>query len=445
MDIQELHNKLSKQCSNHYRINEILPFAYPYRRLIIDVTVNKNPDKAIQQVYSVFLRTILSGYNKDEDIINFLGLQKEDFILRELYFLREKGYLDIVSGIWYVTESGKEFIKDNNILRILEEEQFEFLIDSNTNEVLPKDFRLSHDDKIKNKIESNIEYSIKDPEILSDKNEQLLDVYKSINEKKAYLVDYDKSNIKFDREEYHDYYLIEYIPIKSKEHELEAYIEIRNIDNMFSLNKRLTKIMSELYPKILYQFSNSERTVIAKLENENNSLQNEFVSNSNLIETVHENEYLSIWQTQNKFAEALKKVQNRILIESPWIKKATLEYIPFIDNILKEKKEVIILYGIEGNDEHDFKTIEKLKELSSKYQNFKLVHLPSHFEKKRMHNLAGTHRKLLIKDNEYFIQGSFNFLSFNKKEGQKVANEESILIRKDVNNKWKQVYIDYKL
>jgi len=59
--------------------------------------------------------------------------------------------------------------------------------------------------------------------------------------------------------------------------------------------------------------------------------------------------------------------------------------------------------------------------------------------------MTGTHRKLIIKDNDYFIQGSFNFLSFNKEKGQKIANEESILIPKNVQKKWESVFEEYEI
>ena len=52
---------------------------------------------------------------------------------------------------------------------------------------------------------------------------------------------------------------------------------------------------------------------------------------------------------------------------------------------------------------------------------------------------------MVIKDNEYYIHGSFNFLSFNKNEGQKVANEETLLISVDVEKKWKKVLSDYDI
>ncbi len=59
--------------------------------------------------------------------------------------------------------------------------------------------------------------------------------------------------------------------------------------------------------------------------------------------------------------------------------------------------------------------------------------------------MTGTHRKLVIKDDNYYIHGSFNFLSFNKKEGQKIANEESLLIVGNIKNKWDSVFLEYGL
>lgn len=157
-------------------------------------------------------------------------------------------------------------------------------------------------------------------------------------------------------------------------------------------------------------------------------------------------ETLSVWETQAKFEEALKTVKNKILIESPWIKKATLNYIQSIENALGKGIAVIILYGIESNDEHHFGTIEKLRSLQRKFsKNFHLIHLPTHFQSKNNYQMTGTHRKLVIKDEDYYIQGSFNFLSFNKKEGQKIANEESILISNKVSDKWKIVIKEYEL
>jgi len=442
MELRDIHKKLDKQCPGDFIINEIILFAYPYRRLKINATVNKSPEKSIQQVYSILLRTIQSGYKEEAQLIHFLGLHKEDFVLRELYFLRERGYVDFISGEWLITESGEKFIEDNSILKILEEEEYEFLLDSITDEVVVKDFRLFSDSKNDNKIKPEKSLPHKSINLLDGKNEQLADVYKKQNRGKAYLIDFDKSNILFDKEEFNDYYLIEYIPRRSKGNNLEPYIEIRNSDNDISLNKRLTKNLSLKYPTILYDFTNSERASLAKIEEEELDGIVEFEQKE--IRT-NETKTLSIWETQAQFENALRTVKKRLLIESPWIKKATLNYISAFEKALKRDVTIVVLYGIEGNDEHYRKAEKEMERLDRDYESFHLVHLPTHFEECRNHQMTGTHRKLIIKDNDYYIQGSFNFLSFNKKEGQKVANEESIMIAKSIDNKWKQVFKEYDL
>ncbi len=196
MNIKEIHNKLDKQCPSGYKINEIISFAYPFRRIKIKATVNKSPEKSIQQVYSVFLRSINAGYNTENEIIDFLGLHKEDFILRELYFLRERGFTDLVSGHWIVTEQGNDFIKDNSILKILEEEDFEFLIDAISNKIIAKEFKTYQINKDKNRLISQIpQLSNRDAKLLEGKNEEISDIYRQQYKGKAYLVDYDKMSI----------------------------------------------------------------------------------------------------------------------------------------------------------------------------------------------------------------------------------------------------------
>ena len=103
------------------------------------------------------------------------------------------------------------------------------------------------------------------------------------------------------------------------------------------------------------------------------------------------------------------------------------------------------MYGISEKDEHDVQTLKEVEELQQQYKDhFKLIHLPTHFSKIKS-NLTGTHRKIVIKDNDYYIQGSYNFLSFGKNEKQRVANEESLLISKNVKQKWEHIFKEYSL
>ena len=444
MELKEIYQKLEEQCPSNYRINEIIPIAYPYRRIIINAMVNKSPEESIQQVYSIFIKAIKSGLNTENDLTHFLGLDKDDFILRELYFLRERGYLDFISGKWFVTESGENFIKDNSILKILSEEEFEFYFDAYTEEIIGNNFSFYSNSSTTNRLEPLNTYPIRSADLLKGKSEQLAEVYKKSKSGNAYLVDYDTNEIKFDKKEYNDYYLIEYVPTREKENELEPRIEIRNRDKDFTLNKRLTKNLSQQYPNIVYQYSESERSFVAKIEIENKDNSPTF-ERVKLPENKAQIETLSIWETKAKFIEAIQNANERLLIESPWIKRATLNYTAEIESALKRKVNVIVLYGIEGIDEHDSKALKEMERLEEFYENFRLIHLPTHFENIGNSKMVGSHKKLVIKDNEYYIHGSFNFLSFNKNEVQKVANEENLLISVDVEKKWKKVLSDYDI
>jgi hypothetical protein len=437
MTDQEIYKKLSKEVPTGYRLNELIPFSYPVRKIKIDILANKQPDESLINVYTVLLKAIQTGFQSQKDLFSFLGLgETDEFILRELFALREKGYLDLVSEKWIVTESGEQFIKDNTILRVLEGEEFEFLIDGISGKIMSSQDNPTERNKLQKFLSIEIQYGIKNSDLLEDKYQNLADVYKYENDNKAYLISYNPEEIKTDYEEWCNYWLVEYIP--DKKNSQEPKLEVRNY-NSLKLNRELTGKFNSEYQHYIYTLSNSERKEIEELpeiiENKPNETQ---ATNANIYT-------LTIWETKQKFIETLQTVKEKVLIESPWIKRATQEYIPLFEKILKSKKQLIILYGISEDAEHDYQTLKKVEELRNKYKDyFVLIDLPSHFDKIGS-RMRGTHRKLVIKDNDYYIAGSFNFLSFAKQERQQVANEESMLITKDVQKKWEQVKKEYSI
>jgi hypothetical protein len=133
----EAYIQLKGKSPTGYRLNELIPFSYPVRKLKLDVLVNKQPDSSLVKVYSVLLRAIQAEFHSQQKLFEFLGLgQSDEFMLRELFTLREKGYVDLISEKWIVTEEGNKFILDEKILRIEEEEEFEFLLDGISGEVM---------------------------------------------------------------------------------------------------------------------------------------------------------------------------------------------------------------------------------------------------------------------------------------------------------------------
>lgn len=435
MTEEEAYKQLKDKAPTGYRLNELIQFSYPVRKIRLDVLVNKQPDGSLAKVYNVLLRAIQAGFSSQDKLFAFLGLgQTDEFVLRELFALREKGLVDLVSEKWIVTEEGEKFIQDEKILRVEEKEEFEFLIDGISGEIMSaKEYRTERNKLLKN-LEAEVKFTIKSPELIEGKFQSLADTYKHDNENKSYLISYASDDIKNDYNEWCNFWLIEYIPDRKSNH--EPKLEVRNFETLKEIKSLTSKFNSE-YRHYIYSLSSSERTAFEEIT--------EIIQQPKIQIQTEDLSTLTIWETKQKFVESLKNVKEKILIESPWIKRATQEYIPLFEKLLKDKKQLTILYGISEKDEHDIYTLRKVEELQKQHKDkFKLIHLPTHFAE--IHSrLTGTHRKLVIKDNEYYIHGSFNFLSFGKKERQQVANEESLLISKDVSKKWEQVAKEYLL
>jgi hypothetical protein len=434
MTEEEAYKQLKDKAPTGYRLNELIQFSYPVRKIRLEVLVNKQPDGSLVKVYNVLLRAIQAGFSSQDKLFTFLGLgQTDEFVLRELFTLREKGLVDLVSEKWIVTEEGEKFIQDEKILRIEEKEEFEFLIDGISGEIMSARQNRT-EKKLLKSLYPEVKLSNRNPKLIEGKFQQLADTYKQDNENKAYLISYASDDIKYDSNDWCNFWLIEYIPDRKSNQ--EPKLEVRNFETLKEIKSLTSKFNSE-YRHYIYSLSSSERTEFEEItiihEEPNVQSQTDDLST------------LTIWETKQKFIEALNNVKEKILIESPWIKRATQEYIPLFEKLLKDKKQLTILYGISEKDEHEIYTLRKVEELQKQHKDkFKLIHLPTHFAE--IHSrLTGTHRKLVIKDNEYYIHGSFNFLSFGKNERQQVANEESLLISKDVSKKWEQVAKEYSL
>lgn len=113
---------------------------------------------------------------------------------------------------------------------------------------------------------------------------------------------------------------------------------------------------------------------------------------------------LSTYDHRPLLIDALENAQNMVVIVSPWIKSGGLnnEILGRIEKALQRKTQVIIGYGISEKEDSDKWILKKLSDIQKKRygNNLHLV------------RLSNTHEKVLIKDNEYMVITSFNWLSF---------------------------------
>lgn len=113
---------------------------------------------------------------------------------------------------------------------------------------------------------------------------------------------------------------------------------------------------------------------------------------------------LSTYDHRPLLLDALENAQNMVVIVSPWIKSGGLnnEILGHIERALQRKTQVIIGYGISEKEDSNKWILKRLSKIQNKPYGNKLD----------LVRLNNTHEKVLIKDNEYMVITSFNWLSF---------------------------------
>lgn len=242
----QINEKLNKQAPIGYRLNKIMPFSYPVRKVRMEVLIDKQPDGSMLKMYSVILRAIQVGLNNQTDLFNFLGLgETDDFILRELYFLREKGYLNLFSDSWIVTDSGQSFLNNNLIFREEEIGKFEFLIEGISGEVMSSYEHTTVTNALPIKVKEELYIETRNPKLIEGKFQDVSDLFKQEKENKSYLISYTTGEIERDDPEWLNFYLVEYV----HEHDngLDSNVEVREYNDSLKINKLLTSKFNSEY------------------------------------------------------------------------------------------------------------------------------------------------------------------------------------------------------
>ncbi len=123
--------------------------------------------------------------------------------------------------------------------------------------------------------------------------------------------------------------------------------------------------------------------------------------------------------------DTLNNSKTRVLILSPWIRGEVVDsgFLQKLENLLRTGIAVYIGYGINETptanpDPRDGAAQESLLKLSQRYPHFRFT------------RLGNTHAKVLIKDSDYAVVGSFNWLSFKGDPSRKFRDEQSIKIQR---------------
>lgn len=122
--------------------------------------------------------------------------------------------------------------------------------------------------------------------------------------------------------------------------------------------------------------------------------------------------------------QAIAEARRRLVLVSPWINDGVMaQHLLGLEKLVERKTELFIGYGISEHAEDDPKagkdqdTLIFFQRLKSRFP--RLVHFV---------RLGDTHAKVLIKDDDFVVVGSFNWMSFRGTDrGYRPREEQSLL------------------
>lgn len=415
--------------------------AFPYYKVRVGLIAAGKPEKDTLQIQSILLRLVKAQVDTEETIKEFLGLQPPYFVINELFTLLRLGAISTSKeGKYVVTEYGEQILLGTAWLSITATTDFEFAIDGTTGELVEAREFYPHHSEIK--INGLFEGKTPSFKWLNEKWVALCAIFQSQNEGKE-LVDFanHKHSILWGDRFHEDHFVFGYAHKEDTSMEIQFRVRNQSEKELKDKVPVVKELLGEL-PNLMFDEDIAEIV----LEQESN-FQEERKRIREEAESLPSEEYkeLKNLEVRDEMLKAVQTAKTAILIESPWIKKATERLLPDLEKFLDKGGKVCILYGIDGRNQHEAHVLELVEKLRDKHRpRMYLVSLPDHF-KNTMIEMSGTHRKILIKDSELTIKGSFNYLSNNADASEKFAAEEATIFFSKSAQRWTEIFEEYSL
>ncbi|MEZ4774840.1 MAG: phospholipase D-like domain-containing protein [Bacteroidia bacterium] len=438
---KEMARRFDSEFGDRFTLNYLQKIAFPYYKVKLSLISAGKPEKDTSQVHSILLRLIQAGMNTENEIKTFLGLQPPYFILRELYELARHGAIYLgKEGAYWLNTKGEEILNGNAWISITETVDYELVIDGTTGEIqFSREFQ---NIRVETKFTGIFDGNRPEFKWLNEHWVDICQVYQMENKGKE-LVDFakNKQSILWGDLFYEEHFVLGYTEkdnpsgeiywkvLTSSEKELKDKVKI--------VKERLGDQPNAFYDEDIAKLALKHQSEFEKERQEVNK-EKTGAGKKGYRELVN-------FEIREAVLNAIRNAKKAILIESPWIRKATERLFPDLEQALERGVKVCILYGIDGRNDHHEEVILKLRDLKSKYgQQFYFVNLPDHFNN-NMIELSGTHRKILIKDDELTIKGSFNYLSNNAEMNEKFAAEEATVFFQGSRERWEEIFREYGL
>lgn len=427
LDVLEVHNNYS-DIYEGYRLIGSYQLYVPFYEL--EVTYEYFTKTRLSLVEEYICKCIERGINNIKEI-SFVIAIDEDIINFYVNQLNKLNYLIISDNNIKLTDEAKVLYKEL-MKKTLEKDNLSLVFDTlNGRYLINNESKESHKYYSLKEVIGNEDAIILEPRVLEDEN-YINNIASIINN--GQLDNRKSRNIKVQDEKnilYHNTTLL--IFERDDKYKMLCYDNcgVNGIDN--SITEKLQELFENgsLYEVINENLNIKGKTLSHILNNYERELEIEEDEDIKAIlyeikETVKEAdnlEYIMNYDIRKKFLNYLENAKESLYIISPWMNNYIInsDFIKKLENLLDKGVRVRIIYGISSKDEikEDFRNkntdsiAKKLRDMAKPYgELFKISH-------------GQTHEKLVICDRKYYINGSFNFLSYSGESDGKFRNEGS--------------------
>jgi hypothetical protein len=428
-----LYVDFAEAYGKEYALINILQLAWPIHKVKLDVTVAAEPEDVLKDIHLILLKLVQNNINTYQSIAEFLGLEQNDFMLDELLELRKNNLVQFYDDKFHLTNQGVNFISGKQFIPSIEKKVFATCIDGVTNDVV-KEYDIAKAEETGfQKIEplcSHINYAF-----VEENWSAICACYKLENKGEEIIELSNGRQIGNIQMMYEPRYLMIF---KGKQGEEEHIIKFKLVDKYrkesVAGSKGIEKIILKSPETFLQNLAGYEYTAPVKI-NEANPLQIK-------LNAISGFEHINFQEVDDYLRFALK--HGRIVyMEVPRILRKARQFLVDIENFLKkENTKMYLIYGVSDDYQHDEDTVRSMKNLRKNYSNFIFIDLPEHAYSQGL-KVSGVHNRIIIKDNDFYIETTYNFFTLDASRKEKISAETATIFNREVDayfNKQKKSY-----
>ncbi len=464
MTIEQLA-KLKANSVPNFKLVKYYEAGIPQWRLETLLTMLK--EKKISVVQEFILKFVDAGINDIKDIQTFLGLNSSS-VNNAIAILQRENLVsvDIFDSKLRITDKGEDALKE--ALTIVPEEiECSLLVDGITGEVYIDKRRLFTGKDLKNFEIKAINSIVEKPNLNSLDFEDVKRAIVGFKKSHIYESDFlegELQEIENITKAYVEYKKVSVLVfMNDDENEIEFHVyegAYRNEEYSIEIQKQYhnnSNVVDFDFADVVPEEDNSLLSIVPKeiidsakaYSYQDTKLEHEILNLTSQLDAIADNEeeddeqkesatekihflenkiremenerknadrVLSTYDHRPLLIDSLQNASKMVVIVSPWIKSGGLndEVIRLIEGALQRKTKIIIGYGISKKEDSDKWILNQLEGIQKKSygKNLQLI------------RLSNTHEKVLIKDDDYMVITSFNWLSF-KGDPQKSFRQET--------------------